>query len=31
VDGRSFAAGAVVGGLLALAGVLVGARIARRR
>ena len=30
VDGRSFAAGAVVGGLLALAGVLVGARIARR-
>jgi carbon monoxide dehydrogenase subunit G len=31
VDGRSFAAGTVVGGLLVLAGVLVGARIGRRR
>jgi carbon monoxide dehydrogenase subunit G len=30
VDGRSFAAGTVVGGLLVVAGVLVGARIARR-
>lgn len=31
VDGRSFAAGTVAGGLLVLAGVLVGARISRRR
>lgn len=31
VEGRSFAAGTVVGGLLVLAGVLVGARISRRR
>lgn len=30
VDGRSFAAGTIAGGLLVLAGVLVGARIARR-
>lgn len=30
VDGRSFAAGTLVGGLLVVAGVLVGARIARR-
>ncbi|MGN6754182.1 MAG: SRPBCC family protein [Intrasporangium sp.] len=31
IDGRSFAAGAIVGGLIAFVGVALGARIARRK